>query len=107
MIKKILFLTLMISFTACGGKNFTVNQVESHAYLLIKGNSKKEQIFIDSNSPLILGVDTKEYELDDGIKASKIQISEGAHNLKIIRNDKVIIQRNFYVTPGNSFEVNL
>lgn len=107
MIKKVLMLFILATLSACGGKNFTVNQVESHAYLLIKGESKKEQVFIDSSSPLILGIDTKEYELDDGVKASKIQISEGTHNLKIIRNNKVIIQRNFYVTPGNSFEVNL
>ena len=107
MIKNILLISLLVSFASCGGKNFTVNQVETHAYLLIKGESKKEQVFIDTSSPLVLGVDTKEYDLDDGVKASKIQISEGTHNLKIMRNNKVIIERNFYVTPGNSFEVNL
>lgn len=107
MIKKLFFFIVLIAFASCGGKNFTVNQVDSHAYLIVKGKSNKETVIIDSFPGLILGVDTKEYILDDGVNASKIQINEGAHNLKIIRNNNVIIQRNFYVTSGNTFEVNI
>ncbi len=105
--KNILYFMSCLLVASCGGKNFTVNQVENHAYLLIKGESKKEQLIIDSNSPIILGVDTKEYKLDDGIKASKLQIEEGTHTIKVLRNGNIIIQRNIYVTPGNTFEVNL
>lgn len=107
MIKQLFLLIVLTVITSCGGKSFTVNQVESHAYLIIKGKSAKETVIIDSSPGLVLGIDTKEYVLDDGISASKIQIKEGTHNLKIIRNNNVIIQRNFYVTSGNAFEVNI
>lgn len=106
--KKIfLLLSVSLFLGSCGGKNFTVTQVENHAYLLIKGDSKNEQLIIDSNAPLVLGVDTKEYKLDDGANASKLQIEEGTHTIKIIRAGNVIIQRKIYVTPGNTFEVNI
>lgn len=106
--KKLLVCFIMSTFLfSCGGKNFIVNQVESHSYVLIKGDSKKEQVIIDNGQPLVLGADTKEYKLDDGVNASKLQINEGTHTIKIIRDGNVIIQRNFFVTPGNSFEVNL
>ncbi len=103
----IIYSIMSLFLFSCGGKNFTVNQVESYSYVLIKGDSKKEQVIIDNGQPLILGTDTKEYKLDDGINASKLQINEGTHSIKIIRDGNVIIQRNFFVTPGNSFEVNL
>lgn len=105
--KIILFLSVALLVGSCGGENFTVTQVENHAYLLIKGDSQKEQLIIDKNAPLVLGVDTKEYRLDDGVNASKLQIEEGTHTIKVIRDGNVIIQRSFYVTPGNTFEVNI
>jgi hypothetical protein len=104
----LIFLMTALALSSCGGKNFTVNQVDSFAYLLIKGQSNKELVYIDSeDSFLTLGKDTKEYKLDDGNYANKIQLKEGQHKLKILRNGEVIVHRSFYVSPGNSFEVNL
>lgn len=105
--KIIAYFIVSLSLFSCGGKNFIVNQVEKHSYVLIKGESKKEQVIIDNGQPLVLGTDTKEYKLDDGVNASKLQINEGTHTIKIIRDGNVIIERKFYVTPGDSFEVNL
>ncbi len=99
---------MTILLQSCGGKNFTVNQVDQFSYLLIKGRSNNEQVYINSEDSFVtLGKDTKEFKLEDGNVASKIQINEGQHKIKIMRDGKVIIHRNFYVTPGNSFEVNL
>ena len=88
----ILCITTLFLLTACGGKNFTVNQVDTHSYVLIKGESKKEQVIIDANQTIILGIDTKEYTLDESTNASKIQISEGTHTIKIIRNEQIILK---------------
>jgi hypothetical protein len=93
---------------SCGGKNTTVNQVDGYSYLLIKGRSSNELVYIDSDeSFLTLGKDTTEYKLDDDNFANKIQIKEGQHKLKILRNGQVIVHRSFFVSSGNSFEVNL
>ena len=106
--KKILLFTLLAFFLfGCGGKNYTVTQVDSHAYILIKGDTNKEKLFIDNSKALILGSDTSSYSLDSGENANKIRIKEGTHILKIMRDGKIIINRKFYVSPGNTFEVNL
>ena len=105
--KLILLISIVFFFTACGGKNYTVSQVSSHAYLLIKGETTKEKLFLDSSRVIVLGKDTDSYTLDNGENANKIRISEGTHLLKITREGKVIINRKFFVSPGNTFEVNL
>jgi hypothetical protein len=107
--KKILILLLAtFALYSCGGKNMTVNQVDGYSYLLIKGHSNNELVYIDSDeSFLTLGKDTKEYKLDDDNYANKIQIKDGQHKLKILRNGQIIVHRSFFVSSGNSFEVNL
>lgn len=105
--KNFLIIIPLLILCSCGGKNYTKTQVENFSYLLIKGDSANEQVFIDNSTPIVLGDDTEEYELDEGVNASKIQIKDGTHEIKIVRDGKVIIQRKFYVTPGDTFEVNL
>lgn len=108
MIKISLFSILLALVAGCGGKNFTVTQVEQYSYIIVKGSPNGEQLFIDDEKvPLILGTDTQTYKLDEGISASKIQIKEGQHKIKILRAGKVVVNRTFFVTSGNTFEVNL
>lgn len=102
-------LAIAVSFlllTGCGTYNQAV-QVNDKAYLLLIGNPYNNTIVtIDNQKPINLSQETVSFNLN-GQKATKIEISIGKHTVKITKNGIEIVNRVFYVSNGNSFEVKL
>lgn len=104
--KKLLFsLGIMLVLTACGSYQQTV-QVDDKAYLLIIGEASGNVVTIDNGKPLELERDTSSFDLN-GVTATKIEVSIGTHTVKIIKDGELKVNRKFFVTTGNSFEVRL
>ena len=104
--KKIsLILGIVLTLTACGSYQQTV-QVKDKSYLLILGDPTGGILTIDSGKPIKLGVDTTSFDLY-GKTATKIQIQIGTHTVKIIKNGEIKVHRKFYISNGNSFEVEM
>lgn len=97
-----LFIALFL-LTGCGTYSQSV-QVDDKAYLLLIGNPYGSVVTINDGKPIDLSSETTSYNLN-GRKATKIQIPTGKHTVKIIKNGIVTVNRNFYVSNGNSFEV--
>lgn len=104
--KKLLFvLGIVLTLAACGSYQQTV-QVDDKAYLLIIGESNGSKVTIDNGKPLELGKDTTSFNLN-GQTVTKIEISIGTHTVQITQNGILRVNRKFYVSSGNSFEVKL
>jgi hypothetical protein len=104
--KKLLFIFgAMLALTACGTYQQTV-QVDDKAYLLIIGEANGNVVTIDNGKPLELEKDTTSFDLN-GVTATKIEVSIGTHTVKISKNGELKVNRKFYVSTGNSFEVKL
>lgn len=104
--KKVLFIIgLALTLIACGSFQQTT-QVDDKAYLLIIGEPTGSIVTIDNGPPMELGKDTSSFELN-GVTATKIEISIGTHTVKITKNGDIQVNRKFYVSTGNSFEVKL
>jgi hypothetical protein len=102
-ISAILFFLSVLS--ACGSYNQVV-QVNDQAFLLLIGNPHNSILYIDSGPAINLSADTISFNLN-GSKATKIAIPIGNHTIKIEKNGKAIINRVFFVSTGDSFEVKL
>lgn len=98
-------LVLMLALVGCGTYNEAV-QVDDHAYLLLIGNPDGNVVVIDDGNPIDLAKDTTSFSLN-GKKATKIQVPIGKHTVKIIKNGVLTVNRNFFVSTGTSFEVEL
>jgi len=103
--KALLIIVGLLMITGCGKYSQTV-QVSDDAYLLLMGDTTGYVLVIDNDSPVDLENDTTSFDLN-GKTATKIKIVTGAHTIKITKNGNVTINRKFYVSTGNSFEVNL
>ena len=103
--KIILLLVLAIALSACGTYQQTT-QVSDKAYLLIIGEPAGNVVTIDDGKPLTLEKDTVSFDLN-GKTATKIEVSIGSHTVKITNNGVLKANRKFYVSNGNSFEVEL
>lgn len=95
----------VLTLAACGSFEQTV-QVQDKAYLLIIGDPSDSVVTIDNGKPLVLEKDTTSFDLNGQI-ATKIEISIGTHTVKITKNGDLKVNRKFYVSNGNSFEVRL
>ena len=105
-LKKLFILTTLIIFiTGCGTYRQSV-QVDDKAYLLLIGNPRNHIVTIDNDRPIRLDEETTSYNLN-GKTATKIQVSIGTHTVTVEKDGKVIIKRKFYVSTGDSFEVQL
>ena len=104
--KKLLLIFISgLMLSACGTYQETV-QVDDKAYLLIIGEPQGCETTLDNATLLVLEKDTKAFDLN-GRTATKIEIPRGTHEVKITCNGQLRVHRKFYVTNGNSFEVNL
>ena len=104
-IQKLVVSLWLLSLTACGTYNQSI-QVNDRAYLLLIGDPFNKIVTIDNQNPIELELDTVSFNLN-GQKATKIEIPIGKHTVKITYNGVEIVNRIFYVTNGNSFEVKL
>lgn len=100
-----LILGMFLALTACGSYQQTV-QVQDKAYLLIIGDPSGSILTIDNGNPIKLGIDTSSFDLY-GKTATKIQIQIGTHTVKIVKNGEIKVYRKFYISNGNSFEVEM
>ncbi|NOX90951.1 MAG: hypothetical protein GXP18_00445 [Gammaproteobacteria bacterium] len=103
--KLLLYLVTILILAGCGTYQQTT-QVDDSAYLLIIGDPAGYVVTIDNTKPLKLEEDTVSFDLD-GKTVTKIKLSTGTHAVKIMKNGKLKINRKFYVSNGNSFEVRL
>ena len=103
--KLYLILGIILILTGCGSYKETV-QVDNKSYLLLIGEPAGNVLTIDNGQPINLGVDTTSYEMRGKI-ATKIQVDVGTHTIKIVKNGVLRVHRKFYVSNGNSFEVEM
>lgn len=103
--KLFLVLGMVLALAGCGTYEQTV-QVDDKAYLLIIGDPAGGIATIDNGTPLTLGKDTVSFDLN-GQTATKIEIPIGSHTIRITKNGELRVNRKFYVSTGNSFEVRL
>jgi hypothetical protein len=106
--KNICTIAIFLSFlmlSACGTYNQSV-QVDDRAYLLLIGSPDDTIVSIDNREPINLSQETTSYNLN-GRRATKIEITTGKHSVKIIKNGNITVHRTFFVSNGNSFEVQL
>ena len=103
--KLILLFAMVLVLAACGAYQQTV-QVSDKAYLLIIGDPDGGVVTIDDGKALAMEKDTVSFDLN-GQTATKIEITIGSHTVKITKNGELIVNRKFYVSNGNSFEVRL
>lgn len=82
-------------------------QVDDKAYLLITANHfQNKTLLINDKQEINLITQAGRFDLN-GKTAVKVQIPAGKHNVKIIDKGSIIVNRNFYVSTGTSFEVAL
>ncbi len=96
-----IFLTLFL-LAACGTYQTTV-QSEAVTYLQLTGNIKGKQLTLDDNAPVDLST-LKSYN-ENGKKVTKVQVKPGTHRVTITSHDVLEIDRQIYVSEGNSFEI--
>ncbi|MCH9705290.1 MAG: hypothetical protein K0U15_04095 [Proteobacteria bacterium] len=102
-----LFPLLLLGLSGCGGYYNQAVQVEDNGYLLLTGQKFEGKVLVlDDEQEIHLVRDVKKFILQ-GKNAIKIQISAGKHNLKIFDGGKIMINRDFYISTGTSFEVAL
>lgn len=98
-------MVLMFLFS-CGTYN-AVTLKEGSTYIQFLGRPNGEELYIDSSKePVILGVNTKSFNLN-GVEATKIEVSKGTHKIQVIRNGNQIINRKIYISQGDIFELEL
>jgi len=104
--KNLLFIILtLVLISSCSTYRQSV-QVDDKAYLLLIGEPDGNIITIDNGKKINLSEETVSFDLNGKI-ATKIQISTGSHTLKIMKKGILKVNRKFYVSAGNSFEVQL
>ncbi len=103
--KIILAAIFIITLNGCGSYS-SVNQTDDGTYLLLIGEPQSGLLTIDGGEPLALGSDTKSFNLN-GQTVTKIAIRPGTHNILLQSNGQTTINRKFFVSEGNSFEVKL
>ena len=105
MIIKLISTILFLSLFGCGTHSHQA-QVNKYAYIQIIGEINEEKMVLDNGLPIILGDSTESFDLN-GKTATKIRVQQGRHRITIYRKGGIIVDRLFYVSPGNVFEVEL
>lgn len=101
---------LLFSLAGCGGTYQQSVQVADNGYLLLTGEDFQGKTLIiddDNANPSDLWTDEIHTFNLHGEKAIKIRIPAGKHNIKIIEAGKITVNRDFYISTGTSFEVEL
>lgn len=104
--KTLLVLLLLSALAGChsGYRSYTQAD-DSKAYIQLNGDYLGAVLIIDDNSPVKLDDGSiTTFELDDE-EVVKFEVSTGSHQIKIMRNDIVLVNRRIYISAGNTFEV--
>ncbi|MBU2883885.1 hypothetical protein KO525_05075 [Psychrosphaera sp. B3R10] len=100
--KKLILVTFMFIISACTSVQYT-NQPVDQAYVQLEGNFIGATIILGQT---ITNIDakTKTFELN-GKTVAKFPIAIGSHELKVLRNGKLVINKNIFVTQGQTVDV--
>jgi hypothetical protein len=103
---KTFFLCLFMLMTLGGcSTNFSeTKQVNDTAYIQLMGSTSNLSLILDGQS---VNVRQMESFWLDGKRATKFQTTVGTHQIKIFRRNNLIINRQIFVSSGNTFEVQL
>ena len=103
--KKFITLALALLVSACSSHYQSVTAVDDIAYLQLNGNFIGAQLVLDNAPAISLAKkNIKTFTIDSKLTA-KFPVTKGTHQLKIMRQGTVIVQRKFYISAGQSFEV--
>ena len=97
---------LAILAVSCGTHVQRTQVNDNFAYLQLVGKVQKEKLILNDSQEVILGEDTKSFKLDDKV-VTKIRIKAGKNRVKILRGKQLLLDRVFYVSSGNDFELEL
>ncbi|MEE2730792.1 MAG: hypothetical protein VYA55_08205 [Pseudomonadota bacterium] len=103
---KHIFLVCLFSLLAACGSFQSVTQTEESTYLQLEGNPAGVQLKLDDTHQLDLERDTTSFDLN-GKTITKIIIQPGRHRVTLTRNQQLLVDREFYVSEGNGFEVKI
>ena len=105
MIKPLLGMILVLTLAGCSSHFQSVNQINESAFLQLEGNFINSQLVIDDNDPVDLTNDKVNTFTLKGKTVARFPVSTGKHTLKVITDNVVVVERVFYVSNSNTFEV--
>ncbi len=94
----------LFTLCSCSSHYRSVNQVNDQALLQLSGNFLNTELSIDGGDNVIIDEKVKIYELNDK-QVVEFPISTGKHSVKIFKDGLMIVNRVFYSSNGNVFEV--
>lgn len=100
--KKIILITFMLTIAACTSVQYT-NQPVDQAYVQFEGNLIGATVILGRTITNI-NAKTKTFELN-GKTVAKFPIALGSHELKVLRNGKLVINKNIFVSQGQTVDV--
>ena len=102
--KIIILLFILLSVTSCGLREGVVQKAEK-SYIQFTGNWENAIIQIDNLEPFVLE-STYDSHSEQNKKPPLIyQLSPGKHNLKVTRDDKLLINRVLFLDSQSKMEV--
>ena len=104
-INKFITIIILAGLFSCGTYR-QQTQVNESTYLQIIGEPKGETLILDNDVPIVLDDDIEISEIN-GQTVMKFRITKGKHTIKILRDGKIIVNRVFYISSGNVFELEL
>ena len=96
---------LLVLLVGCGTYSHQVAS-DGSSYLLLIGEPEGESVKIDGAAPFVLGKNTESFDLN-GREATKIRIPRGKHRVKITRGGNLLLDRVFFISEGQSFELEI
>lgn len=103
--KKIIISVAVLLLSACGSFK-SITQTEELTYLQLVGERSGIVLMLDETTQLDLEKDTQSFDLN-GKTVTKIVIKPGQHRVTLMRSGNTIVDRKFYVSEGNGFEVTI
>lgn len=94
--KKLLPVLLFTLFASGCGYNESISQKADKGFLKFVGNTEQVQVVIDEGEPF---VPEKNIDL--------YQLSPGRHNVKVMRNNAVVVNRVIILDNKTTMEINV
>lgn len=102
---KATIMLFILGLFSCGSYKHQA-QLDKYAYFQITGELNGEKLVLDNGTPVAVEDEYESFDLN-GRQATRIRVNQGKHRVTIYREDKVIVDRVFYVSSGNVFELEL
>lgn len=105
-IKKLCLGLLLVVVGACSTSYQHTAAVDDKAYLALKGDPDGIRLVLDGQSVDVGSRLVSTYAVD-GVDISRFVVSKGRHRVQVYRDDRLIIDRQIFVSPGHVFEVRM